>query len=62
MSGMVDMLPEGDFLQIHRSFVVAVGHIDAYSGESVRIGKAEIPVGPLYRNALRSKMQELKLP
>lgn len=60
LSGLIDMLPESDFLQVHRSFLVAVEHVDAYAADSLKVGKAEVPVGPLYRNLLRSRMQDLR--
>lgn len=62
LSGLMEMLPESDFLQVHRSFLVAVGHVDAYAADSLRVGKAEVPVGPLYKNLLRSRMQDLRWP
>ncbi len=62
LSGIADMLPDSSFIQVHRSFIVAVAHIDAYDAENLRMGKSEIPVGPLYKNAVRSRMQDLKWP
>lgn len=62
LSGLIDMLPDSDFLQVHRSFLVALGHVDAYAADSLKVGKAEVPVGPLYKNLLLSRMQELRWP
>jgi len=60
LMGLLDMLPDGDFLQVHRSFLIAIRHVDAYAADSLKIGKSEVPVGPLYRNLLRNRMQELR--
>lgn len=62
LTSIIEMLPEGEFLQVHRSFLVAVGHVDAYAADSLKVGKTEVPVGPLYRNLLRTRMQELRWP
>jgi DNA-binding LytR/AlgR family response regulator len=62
LTGLIDMLPEDEFIQVHRSFIVGISHVDAYTSENLRIMKTDIPVGPLYRNLLRSRMQELRWP
>lgn len=62
LAGLLEMLPEHDFIQVHRSFVVARQQIDAYTADSLRIGNVNLPVGPLYRNGLKASMLELKWP
>jgi DNA-binding LytR/AlgR family response regulator len=62
LAALMDMLPEGEFLQVHRSFVVSVERVDAYAADLVRIGKQELPVGPLYRETVRRKMENLRWP
>lgn len=55
------MLPVEDFNQVHRSFIASRNQIDAYAPDSINLGKKEIPVGPLYKNILRERMQKLKV-
>ncbi len=62
LSGLMDMLPEENFLQIHRSFVVATEHVQAYSSDAIRIGEHDLPIGPLYREIVRRKLALLKWP
>jgi DNA-binding LytR/AlgR family response regulator len=40
---------QSSFLRLHRSFLVAIRHIEAYSSTSVQIGGKEIPIGRQYR-------------
>jgi len=44
-----EMLPKGEFLRIHKSFIVAVNKIDSYNAETIHISKHEIPIGKLYK-------------
>lgn len=60
LSAIIDMLPDEDFFRIHRSFIVSRGHVDAYTNDQVRVGKAQLPVGPLYRNMLKEQMERFR--
>lgn len=44
------ILNPGQFVRIHRSYIVAKRHIDAYTLSSVEIGRVEIPIGRMYRD------------
>jgi DNA-binding LytR/AlgR family response regulator len=56
ITALEDMLPEADFVRVHRSFIVAIRKIDSYSPGAVFIGKTEIPVGPLYKHELGKRL------
>ena len=45
-------LPSDRFLRIHRSCIVAIAHIDAFTSHSVEIGKHELTIGRSYRAAV----------
>lgn len=49
-------LPAGLFLRIHKSFIVALQKIESISGNRVFINKQEIPVGEMYKMALKQKI------
>jgi DNA-binding LytR/AlgR family response regulator len=51
-----EMLPTGEFIRVHRSFIVALNKISSFTHNSVFIGAAEIPVGPLYRNEVIKRL------
>ncbi len=49
ISSLEAMLPESDFVRIHRSFIVAVDKITAYTPTHVEIAGQELPVGRLHQ-------------
>ncbi len=53
LSGFLFKLPPSHFLRVHRSYVVAVAHIESFSGNSLQIGSRSIPVGNVYKADLR---------
>ncbi|HEY0656245.1 MAG TPA: LytTR family DNA-binding domain-containing protein [Chryseosolibacter sp.] len=57
ITAVEEMLPDKDFVRVHRSFIVNCGKIDSYSPSSVFIGKHEIPIGPLYRQLVMDRIQ-----
>ena len=52
ISSLEQMLPEDRFLRIHRSFIIAVDKVTAFTQNDVEIGSQEIPIGKLYRHRL----------
>lgn len=42
-------LPEERFVRIHKSFIVAIDKIDAYTAHDVEIQKLELPIGRIYK-------------
>jgi two-component system, LytTR family, response regulator len=59
ISSTEDMLPKNLFLRIHRSFIVSLKKITAYTYYDVEIGRTEIPVGRLYKAQLK-KLTHIK--
>ncbi|MDX5436453.1 MAG: LytTR family transcriptional regulator, partial [Pontibacter sp.] len=50
ISFLEEKLPTDKFLRIHRSFIVALDKIQAFSATGVDVGKTEIPIGRFYKN------------
>jgi len=50
ISYLEESLPKNRFLRIHRSFIVNLERIDAYSATDVELGKHQIPIGRNYKN------------
>jgi DNA-binding LytR/AlgR family response regulator len=48
ISSLEDMLPANDFIRVHRSFIVAITKIAAFTNHDIEIGGVEIPIGRLY--------------
>ena len=50
LKNLIERLPTGRFLRIHRAYIIALGHIAEASRTSVRLDNGKtLPVGELYR-------------
>jgi DNA-binding LytR/AlgR family response regulator len=53
ISDLMQSVNDEDFIQVHKSFVVAKKHIDVIEGNVIQIGQHEIPVGNYYKSNVR---------
>lgn len=49
-------LPRDRFIRIHRSFMVAIDKIDAFTTSSIEIKGRELPIGRYYRNIFMEQL------
>lgn len=49
ISNTLEMLPKDGFLQVHKSFAIAVKHINRIEGNRIYIEDHTIPIGKLYK-------------
>jgi len=49
IGGVENMLPHHQFLRIHRSYIVSVGKVTAFTSNDVEIGTRELPIGRSYQ-------------
>ena len=49
IKSLLEVLPINNFVQVHRSFVVATNHIKSVEGNRILIGDSIIPIGKLYK-------------
>lgn len=56
MHDMENKLPEESFIRIHKSFIISIPKIESISGNRVFINKIEIPIGEMYKLALKQKV------
>ena len=49
LSAIKELIPDKDFIQVHRSFIVIKKHIKSIEGNQIFIGKYTVPIGKLYR-------------
>jgi DNA-binding LytR/AlgR family response regulator len=49
MNELEKTLPARQFIRVHRSYLVAVGHIKTIYGNSIELGKETIPIGLNYK-------------
>jgi DNA-binding LytR/AlgR family response regulator len=59
ISATEELLPPNLFLRIHRSYIVSIQKISAFTNNDVEIQNVEIPIGRLYKPHLQ-KIAELK--
>jgi two-component system, LytTR family, response regulator len=52
MAEMENILPTGQFIRIHKSYIVAVAQIKAVFGNSVDLGKTLLPIGLFYKDGI----------
>jgi DNA-binding LytR/AlgR family response regulator len=57
ISSVEEMLPEEEFIRIHRSFIIALSKIDSYTATDIFVGKAELPIGPLYKHEIGKRLR-----
>jgi len=51
---MEEQLPKGDFLRIHRSFIVAKEKIEAFTSSDIEIGNKQLPIGRSYKELVNN--------
>lgn len=56
MTAFVDLLPKEDFLRIHRSYLVSVRHITAFTNHDIEIGEIELPIGASFREDVLDRL------
>jgi DNA-binding LytR/AlgR family response regulator len=59
ISELEEMLQPYGFLRIHRSFIVAVDKIRAYSATEVEVGGKMLPIGRSYKELVGQHMAGL---
>jgi DNA-binding LytR/AlgR family response regulator len=50
IKGILDKLPENQFIQTHKSYIAAVGKVDTIDGNTLHIKKHEVPVSKNLRD------------
>ncbi|PWD99559.1 LytR/AlgR family response regulator transcription factor [Marinilabilia rubra] len=58
ISNIEDKLPERDFLRVHRSFIVALKKIDAYTPTLIQAGEKSIPIGRHYKESVLNILEK----
>ncbi|HEY4112309.1 LytTR family DNA-binding domain-containing protein [Puia sp.] len=62
ISSIEEMLPAHLFLRIHRSYIIAIQKVTAFTQNDVEIHGEEIPIGKLYRQQLTKLTVASSLP
>jgi len=57
MTNMVEKLPDADFMRIHKSYIVSLSKIEAFTSTTIEVPGKELPIGRSYKNAVLETMQ-----
>ncbi|MDR0750146.1 MAG: response regulator transcription factor [Tannerellaceae bacterium] len=60
MKTILNLLPETEFVRVHKSFTVAIDKIRSFNSVQVVIDRKKIPVGRNYRKDFLQKMEAMK--
>ncbi len=57
ISSIESSLPAGDFIRIHRSYIVSLNKIESYTSELIEIARQELPIGRMYRHEVERSLR-----
>jgi two-component system, LytTR family, response regulator len=57
LASFEEELPPADFIRIHRSYIVNLKHITAYTAHDIEIGAAELPIGVSYKQKVFERLE-----
>jgi DNA-binding LytR/AlgR family response regulator len=57
MTNLQQKLPPDSFLRIHKSYIVSVPKIEAFTAHSIEIKGKELPIGRSYKNTVLDVLQ-----
>ena len=60
MKNIMNLLPDSNFVRVHKSFIIPVTRIKSFNYEEVVIEKNHVPVGRTFRKEFLKKMASLK--
>jgi len=60
MNDIINKLPESDYMRIHKSFIVALWHIDVIEKHQLFINNTAIPIGVTYREQFHQRINQLR--
>ena len=60
ISFLEEKLPEDCFIRVHRSFIVPLKRIEAFSNSAVEVNGTEIPIGRNYKEAVLEQLNSSK--
>ncbi|HVN56950.1 MAG TPA: LytTR family DNA-binding domain-containing protein [Bacteroidales bacterium] len=57
ISAFENLLPESEFVRIHRSFIVAIKRIKGFNSHTIDLGIKELPIGQNYQSSVFEKLK-----
>lgn len=60
MKACLDLLPQEEFIRVHRSFIIPISKVQSIRNKQIKIGDKEIPVGGTYEDVIERLTQSGK--
>ncbi len=57
MTNLEEKLPADGFLRIHKSFIVSLSRIEAFTSTTIEVPGKELPIGRSYKNSVLNALQ-----
>jgi DNA-binding LytR/AlgR family response regulator len=57
MTSLEEKLPVNSFLRIHKSFIVSLARIEAFTAHTIEVPGKELPIGRSYKNLVLNTLQ-----
>lgn len=57
MTNLEEKLPADGFLRIHKSFIVSMSRIEAFTAHTIEVPGKELPIGRSYKNSVLNALQ-----
>lgn len=57
LTNLDDKLPNDGFLRIHKSFIVSLSRIEAFTAHTIEVPGKELPIGRSYKNLVLNALQ-----
>lgn len=61
LKNVVESLPSTDFIQIHKSYVISLQHIESTDNFSVFVNGKELPIGATFKDSFFDKIEQNKI-
>ncbi|MCD0471737.1 LytTR family DNA-binding domain-containing protein [Flavobacterium sp. JAS] len=61
LKNVIESLPEKDFIQIHKSYVIALKQLESTGSFSVFINAKELPIGATFKDAFFERIDQNKI-
>jgi DNA-binding LytR/AlgR family response regulator len=52
-----ELLPKGNFIRIHRSFIVSKEKIEAFTSSEIEVGNKHLPIGRSYKELVSNLLE-----
>ncbi|HEX5171073.1 MAG TPA: LytTR family DNA-binding domain-containing protein [Cyclobacteriaceae bacterium] len=59
ISSFEERLPASDFIRAHRSYLIALKHVNSFNAEAVDVGGKELPFGRVYKQVAQSRLKAM---